>query len=82
MGSAGTSPCAKWLAVAMSAFASLAAVCGLIVPAYVLGLPIWVLSAGLVAFVLWGVVDLTRSRQWSGLARLVIAAAGAELVVL
>ena len=69
-------------AVAMSAFASLAAVCVFIVPAHVLGLPTLALSAGLVAFVLWGVVDLTRSRQWSGLARLVIAAAGAELVVL
>ena len=69
-------------AVAMSAFASLAAVCVFIVPAHLLGLPTLALSAGLVAFVLWGVVDLTRSRQWSGLARLVIAAAGAELVVL
>lgn len=69
-------------AVAMSAFASLAAVCVFIVPAHVLGLPTLALSAGLVAFVLWGVVDLTRSRQWSGLARLMIAAAGAELVVL
>ena len=53
-----------------------AAVCVFIVPAHVLGLPTLALSAGLVAFVLWGVVDLTRSRQWSGLARLVIAAAG------
>jgi tetratricopeptide (TPR) repeat protein len=68
-------------AVALSFVAAACALGLLAIPCYYLGTPLWILSAGLVAFVAWGLVDLILARAWRALGHLALAAVGLELTI-
>jgi len=68
-------------AIALSFLAAATVLSAIAIPGYLLGAPLWILSLGIVAFVVWGVVDLTRSRQWRPIGRLLAGAVGLELII-
>ncbi len=68
-------------AIALSFLAAVVALAAVMIPGYVLGVPIVVLSAAIVGFVLWGAADLVRSRRWAAIGRLCLAAICLEVGV-
>ncbi|MCH2133544.1 MAG: tetratricopeptide repeat protein [Phycisphaerales bacterium] len=68
-------------AIALSFIAAMTALSAIMIPAYFIGIPLVVLSAGAAAFVLWGIYDLFQSREWPTLGNLLLAAIGIEIIL-
>jgi len=67
-------------AIALSSIAAASALSLVAIPCYLLGMPLFVLSAAFVGLVLWGIVDL-GSRGPGHLGRLAVGVIGLELLI-
>ena len=68
--------------LAVSWMASLVVLAPIIVILYLLHLPIWVPVILVALFIAWGVVDLIRTRAWSGVGKLLLASIGIEILLI
>ncbi len=69
-------------AIALSFIAAMVSLAAIMIPGYVLGVPITVLSLAIVAFVIWGGLDILRSARWPALGRLLLTAVGLESILI